>query len=225
MSYPADPPPVEPRYVLAVRTVPFTLRGDVVELVPLERSHAQALADAAAGERSSYRFTEVPADTAAMTAYVDRLLAQRDADGAVPFAQRRLADDRLVGCTRFMELRWWPTSTRPDDPPNEVEIGGTWLASDAQRSGVNTEAKLLLLTHAFETWRVHRVALCTDARNEASRVAIERIGARFEGILRHHRPSTVEGEEGRPRDSALYALTDHDWPAIRECLQSRGRAG
>lgn len=212
-----------------MRTVPFTLRGDLVELVPLERNHAAALAGAAAGERSSYRFTEVPVGVEAMAAYIDRLLTQRDNDDAVPFAQRRRADDRLVGCTRLMELRWWRSSTdQPDepdrpDPPDEVEIGGTWLAAGAQRSGVNTEAKLLLLTHAFETWGVCRVALCTDARNEASRIAIERVGARFEGVLRHHRPSTVEGEQGRPRDSALYALIDDDWPAARQALQDRLR--
>jgi len=204
-----------------VRTLPFTLRGHHVELVPLARDHALALADAAAADRSSYRFTEVPSGDAEMTAYIDRLLAQRDGDAAVPFAQRRVADGRLVGCTRFMELRWWSS----DDVPDEVEIGGTWLAGDAQRSGVNTEAKLLLLTHAFDVWGVRRVALCTDARNDASRAAIARIGARFEGVLRHHRPSTVQGEHGRLRDSALYALTDDDWPAVEDGLQARLSAG
>ena len=80
---------------------------------------------------------------------------------------------------------------------------------------VNSEAKFLLLDHAFETWRVRRVALCTDARNERSRAAIERIGARFEGILRHHRPSAVPAERGRIRDTALFAITDDDWPEVR----------
>src|SRR6185369_11604089 len=99
-------------------------------------------------------------------------------------------------CTRFLEMRRW--RGRPE--PDEVEVGGTWLAADVQRTPVNTEAKLLLLTHAFEVWHVDRVALATDVRNERSRRAIERIGARFEGVLRHHRPSTVAGEAGRPRD-------------------------
>ena len=91
-----------------------------------------------------------------------------------------------------MELRWW--RGRPD--PDEVEIGGTWLAADVQRTAVNTEAKLLLLTHAFDVWNVDRVALATDERNERSRAAIARLGATFEGILRNHRPSRVPGEDG-----------------------------
>ncbi|MDQ3468420.1 MAG: GNAT family N-acetyltransferase [Actinomycetota bacterium] len=201
-----------------MRIEPISLRGEHVELVPLEPSHVAALAVAATGDRTSYRFTEVPAGEAAMAAYVDKLLAQRDADTAVPFVQRRCDDGRLVGCTRFMELRWWPTSTRW---PDEVEIGGTWLAGDTQRSAVNTEAKLLLLTHAFDTWGVRRVALCTDARNERSLTAIERIGARFEGVLRQHRPSAVAGEQGRLRDSALFALTADDWPSARAALRAR----
>lgn len=196
---------------------PFALRGSHVELVPLALEHAGELAAAANLDRSTYGFTEVPDDLAATERYLAKLLAQRDAGTAVPFAQRRRADGRLVGCTRFMELRfWWDRST-----PAEVEIGGTWLAADAQRSPVNTEAKLLLMTHAFETWGVGRVALCTDVRNERSRRAIERLGARLEGILRHHRPSTVAGEAGRLRDSALYAVTDDDWPTVRDGLRAR----
>ena len=85
-----------------------------------------------------------------------------------------MADGRLVGCTRFLEMRRW--RGRPE--PDEVEIGGTWLAADVQRSAVNTEAKLLLLTQAFDDWHVDRVAIATDARNDRSRHAIERIGAR-----------------------------------------------
>ena len=145
---------------------------------------------------------------------------RRDADEVVPFAQRRVADGRLVGCTRYLELRWW----RGRDIPDEVEIGGTWLSADAQRSPINTEAKLLLMTHAFETWGVMRVALCTDVRNERSRRAIERLGASFEGVLRHHRLSYVTGEHGRPRDSAMFAVTDDDWPAVKERLVERLRA-
>ena len=116
-----------------------------------------------------------------------------------------------------MELRRW----RGRDEPDEVEIGGTWLAPDAQRSPINTEAKLLLLVHAFDVWQVTRVALATDVRNERSRRAIERIGARFEGTLRHHRPSLSPGEEGRARDTALFAITDDDWPDVRSNLARR----
>jgi N-acetyltransferase len=196
---------------------PVTLRGAHVELIALAVGHAAELAEAAAGDRETYGFTEVPDGAGAMAEYITKLLGLRDEGSAMPFAQRRLADGRLVGCTRFMELRWWRGRTAPD----EAEIGGTWLAADAQRSPLNTEAKLLLLTHAFETWEVWRVALCTDARNERSRTAIERIGARFEGILRNHRPSAVAGEAGRPRDSALFAITASDWPGVRERLRAR----
>jgi RimJ/RimL family protein N-acetyltransferase len=203
------------------RIEPFSLHGEHVELVPLEPGQAAELAVAAAGERSTYAWTEVPTDAEAMAGYIRRLLVQRDADSVVPFAQRRRADGRLVGCTRFMDLRWWW-----DGPvPAEVEIGGTWLSADAQRSPVNTEAKLLLLTHAFDAWGVGRVALCTDVRNERSRAAIERLGARFEGVLRHHRPSHVAAEAGRLRDSALYAITDEDWPAVAARLRARLAAG
>jgi N-acetyltransferase len=194
---------------------PFALRGEHVELIPLAVAHAGDLAAAAAGDRRAYGFTEVPDGADAMAAYITKLLGQRDRGEALPFAQRRRADDRLVGCTRYMELRWWRGRAAPD----EVEIGGTWLAADAQRTPVNTEAKLLLLTHAFNVWGVWRVALCTDARNERSRRAIERIGARCEGVLRNHRPSTVAGEAGRPRDTALYAITAAEWPEVRTALE------
>jgi len=204
-----------------VRIEPFALSGEHVELVPLAIEQAGELATAAAIERGSYGWTEVPDGAAAMADYIGRLLTQRDSGQAVPFAQRRGRDDRLVGCTRFMELRsWWD---RP--APAEVEVGGTWLAADAQRSPINTEAKLLLLTHAFEVWGSGRVALCTDARNERSRAAIVRIGARFEGVLRHHRPSAAPGERGRLRDTAVFAITDEDWPAVRAALRARLDAG
>jgi len=202
-----------------VRIEPFTLVGRHVELVPLETDQIDELVAAASGDRTTFELTEVPATPEWMADYIARLHAARDADEVVPFAQRRLADGRLVGCTRFLELRWWHGREFPD----EVEIGGTWLAVDAQRSPVNTEAKLLLLTHAFETWEVSRVALCTDVRNERSRQAIERIGASFEGVLRHHRLSYVAGEVRRPRDTAMFAMTDDDWPAVKERLTERLR--
>jgi N-acetyltransferase len=194
-----------------------TLRGRHVELVPLAAEHAPELLAAATLDRGSFGFTEVPATAAHMDRYIANLVAKRAAGTDVPFAQRCLADGRLVGCTRYLEMRHW--RGRPD--PDEVEIGGTWLAADVQRTAVNTEAKLLLLTHAFEVWRVDRVAIATDHRNERSRRAIERIGGRFEGILRHHRPSLVAGELGRPRDTALFSITDDDWPSVKRALHTR----
>lgn len=201
-----------------MRIDPFTLIGEVVQLQPLAQSHAAALVAAASEDRSTYGHTAVPGDLAAMQAYISGLLDDAARDLAVPFVQVRHSDDSPIGCTRFMNVTWW---TGRDTPP-EVEIGGTWLASSAQRTQINTEAKLLLLTHAFEEWKVFRVALCTDAANQRSRDAIERIGARFEGILRRHRASIGHsGTPGEARDSAMFSITDYDWPTVREVLRRR----
>jgi RimJ/RimL family protein N-acetyltransferase len=105
--------------------------------------------------------------------------------------------------------------------PYAVEIGGTWLAASAQGTGINVDAKLLLLTHAFEHWQVGRVDLKTDARNERSRNAIARIGATFEGVLRSWQPSLVAGEEGRLRDTAMFSIVAGEWPAVRARLDQR----
>jgi RimJ/RimL family protein N-acetyltransferase len=102
-----------------------------------------------------------------------------------------------------------------------VEIGGTWLSSSAQRTAMNTEAKLLLLTHAFEQWGVGRVDLKTDARNERSRNAMARIGGTFEGVLRQWQPSQVVGEENLLRDSAMFSVIAAQWPEVRDALKSR----
>ena len=104
--------------------------------------------------------------------------------------------------------------------PYAVEIGGTWLAGSTQRTGINTNAKLLLLDYAFTTLGVGRVDLKTDARNERSRAAISRIGATFEGVLRHWQPSLVAGEAGRLRDTAIYSILDVEWPEVRAGLRS-----
>ena len=196
---------------------PVTLAGRHVELIPLAAEQAEELTAAASVDRATYGYTEVPGTREEMADYIGRLLAKHAAGTDLPFAQRLVTDGRLVGCTRFLELRSW----RGRGVPDEVEIGGTWLDADVQRTPVNTEAKLLLLTHAFETWHVDRVALATDSRNDRSRRAIERLGAQFEGILRHHRPSLVPGEAGRPRDTALFSITDDDWPAVRATLLER----
>lgn len=101
-----------------------------------------------------------------------------------------------------------------------MEIGWTWLSAEAQRTGINTEAKLLMLTHAFEVWRVHRVRLMTDARNTRSREAILRLGARCDGVLRAH----AVGADGTVRDSAAYSIVEREWPGLKTKLQSRLRS-
>lgn len=195
---------------------PVTLTGSYVQLEPLDHGHVDDLLAAADADRSTFGYTWVPATQTAMNDYVDTLLGHRAAGEALPFAQRRLDTGEVVGCTRFMEVRWWRGRATPD----EVEIGGTWLSAAAQRTPVNTEAKLLLLGYAFEELDVWRVAICTDAANERSRAAIERIGATFEGVLRCHRVR-FNSDPVEPRDSAMYSVTATEWPDVRAGLGRR----
>lgn len=204
-----------------MRLAPFTLTGPYVQLEPLDPSHATELVTAANLDRSSYGYTLVPDTPSSMSTYIDGLLSDAAADRVVPFVQRRTADGMLVGCTRFLDIVWWPRR----DAPVEAEIGGTWLAADAQRSAVNTNAKLLLLAHAFEVWGVHRLAICTDARNTRSRDAIVRLGATFEGILRNHRPSAGHETSPGPRNTATHSILPDEWPAIKAALTQRLERG
>jgi RimJ/RimL family protein N-acetyltransferase len=190
--------------------------GRYVRLEPLTPSHVDDLVEACQVERSMYGFTPVPKDRAEMDHYVNDLLADWRAGLIVPFAQVAMANERAVGATRFMTLR----RRSEVELPYAVEIGGTWLGANAQRTGVNSEAKFLLLRFAFETWRVARVDLKTDARNVRSRTAILRLGATFEGILRSWQPSLVEGEQGLYRDSAMYSITRDEWPDVQRRLVS-----
>jgi len=142
----------------------------------------------------------------------------------MPFVTVERGTGRVVGSTRFGNIEFWPWPAgnplqRGADRPDVVEIGWTWLAAGAQRTAVNTEAKLLMLTHAFETWRVHGVRLQTDARNERSRNAILRIGARFDGVVRVSRVAS----DGIIRDTAVFSITEAEWPEARARLQARLR--
>ncbi len=197
-----------------------TLSGRYVILEPLSLDHLDGLIAAASVDRSTYDLTWVPDGEDATRAYIAGLVADRERGLALPFAQRRTDTGELVGCTRFMEPRWW----RGRHEPDEVEIGGTWLSAGVQRTAVNTEAKLLLLTHAFEQLDVWRVAICTDERNERSRDAIVRIGAAFEGVLRNHR---LRADTDGPvaRNSAMYSILDDEWPDVRARLRSRLATG
>jgi RimJ/RimL family protein N-acetyltransferase len=133
----------------------------------------------------------------------------------------RIADARVIGSSRFFLLeRWeWPAGhlEAARTTPDACEIGYTWLTPAAMRTAANTEAKLLMLTFAFETWRVQRVCLHTDARNERSRKAMLRIGAQFEGVLRAHRLAS----DLIPRDSARYSIVAAEWPAVKARLEER----
>jgi RimJ/RimL family protein N-acetyltransferase len=192
-----------------------TLTGTHVQLEPLSLDHVGGLVTAANVDRSTYDYTDVPADPEAMRIYIEKLLADHAAGTVLPFAQRRLDTGALFGCTRLLDIRWW----RGRRDPDEVEIGGTWLASSAQRTPLNTEAKLLLLSYAFEQLGVWRVAICTDARNERSRTAILRLGASFEGILRNHR-LRYNTDPLEPRDTAIFSVIPTEWPAIKARLET-----
>ena len=199
---------------------PLTLEGTHVRLEPLALAHVPALAGAASGPRGTYALTWVPEGEAAMRRYVEEALALREGGAAVPFATVQRATGRVIGSTRFFNFEYfrWPDGARAaPQPPDAVEIGWTWLAADAQRTAANTDAKLLMLTHAFESWRVLRVNLRTDARNARSRAAIERLGARLDGILRAHLPAA----DGGMRDTATYSLLASEWPAAKARLSAR----
>jgi len=194
------------------------LDGRYVRLEPLQPWHAAGLAEAAAEDPSLYQLSAVPQGEAAAAEYIEAALAQRDAGTAAPFAVIRIADGAVIGSTRFWDLVWWPWP--PGHPrhrfpaPDVCEIGYTWLARSAIRTAANTEMKRLMLGHAFEVWEVESVCLHTDARNERSRRAMERIGAQFEGILRAHRLAT----NCLPRDSARYSITAQEWPRCKRRL-------
>lgn len=193
------------------------LEGRLVRLDPLSEDHVEALAEASGEDRSTYGFTTVPDGVQETRAYVTAALADRDAGEGLPFAQIRKADGKVVGTTRFTNLRRHETNSSL----YAVEIGWTWLAASAQRSGINVEAKLLLIGHAFDVIGVSRVDLKTDARNARSRKAIGALGATFEGILRNWNPSHARGEEGLLRDSAMFSIVSTEWPAVRKRLEER----
>jgi N-acetyltransferase len=192
------------------------LGGRRVRLEPLSTAHVEGLATAAGEGRSTFALAAVPDGEKAVAGYVAELLAQAERGEAVPFAQVLTESRRVVGATRFLNFRRWPAG-----PLFAVEIGGTWLAPSAQRTGVNTEAKLLLMGHAFEGWGVGRVDIKTDARNARARTAISALGASFEGVLRRWQPSQARDEEHLLRDTAMYSVVAEDWPAVRAALEKR----
>ncbi len=197
------------------------MQGKYIQLEPLEHRHVDGLVAAAAGDRSLYQWSPVPQGKAEAVEYVETALAWKDAGSAVPFAIVRAEDGIVIGSTRFFNLeRWaWPVGhpSHGRVVPDACEIGYTWLAHSAIRTAANTEAKLLMLTYAFEVWEVLRVCLHTDVRNQRSRAAIERIGGQFEGILRAHRMAA----DYIPRDSARYSIIAREWPAVKRKLIER----
>jgi RimJ/RimL family protein N-acetyltransferase len=197
------------------------LSGAHVRLEPLERTHIAALTAAAGGDPALYRWSYIPQGLTDMAHYVEAALAARAGGTALPYATVRRADGVVVGSSRFFDIeRWaWPAGHRQAsrDGPDGCEIGYTWLAADAVRTAANTEAKLLMLTHAFEAWGVQRVCFHTDARNDRSRAALARLGAQFEGVLRAHRLAS----DFTARDSARFSIVAAQWPQVKAHLQER----
>src|SRR5437870_3871379 len=189
---------------------PVTLEGRYVRLEPLSLRHEEPLIAAAGdGELWKSTVTIVPSAPAKMSDYIQAALDGQAQGRELPFVIRKTSGE-VVGTTRFYEIR-------PAD--RCAAIGYTWLAKSAQRTAINTEAKLLLLTHAFERWQCIRVELITDVLNEQSRAAILRLGAKQEGILRGH----MIMPDGRVRDSVLFSMIAEEWPEVKAGLMAKLR--
>ncbi|MBZ0267090.1 GNAT family N-acetyltransferase [bacterium] len=184
---------------------PLTLEGPLVRLEPLSAGHVDALCRVGLDERI-WEWNPFGVRTPEeMAAYVDEALALRGHGAAFPFATIERATGTVVGCTRFGAI---------DERNRRVEIGWTWLGPQWWRSGINTDAKRRMLAHAFEVWKCRRVEFKTDALNERSRAAIARLGAKFEGTLRHHMVTRTE----RMRDSVYYSILADEWTSVRSYL-------
>ena len=207
------------------QTSEFVLAGCVVRLEPLAMEHADGLVAASASDPSLYRWSAVPAGREAVLRYIETAIYLRAAGAALAFATVRIADGAVIGSTRFFDIeRWaWPPGHQRHGRlhPDVCEIGYTWLAATAIRTAANTEAKLLMLTHAFEVWGMLRVCFHTDARNHRSAAAIERIGGRFEGVLRAHRLAA----DFAVRDSKRFSITAAEWPEVKKNLIARMERG
>ncbi len=185
------------------------LEGRNVRLEPLTQAHAEALF-AVSQDPEIWRWLPVPMLSSVddVRTWIAAALKLQAAGAEVPFATVRKSDGAPVGSTRFLDIR---------TPHRTVEIGWTWLAKEAQRTGINTEAKYLMLRHAFEEHGAVRVQLKTDERNERSRAAIARLGAAFEGILRNYQ---TRPHDNYVRNTAMFSLTAAEWPAAKAGLES-----
>lgn len=198
--------------------------GRYVQLVPLADSHIADLLSASGLEKDPvFALTWVPNTFESMQKYIQSAQQESDNRKSIPFAILDQRSQKVIGSTRFGNLEFWTwqQSNHPlkRDPsiPDALEIGWTWLAKSAQRSGINTEMKLLMLTHAFEVWKVHRVQFRVDSRNSQSRGALERFGIRLDGILRANMP----GYDGAIRDTAYYSILYSEWESTKRIIQSK----
>ncbi len=189
---------------------PVLLEGRHVRLEPLAPAHAGGLFSASQ-DPGIWRWLPIPMFSAvvAVRPWIDDALKLQVSGVEVPFAIVRKSDGVVVGSTRYLDIR---------RPHRALEIGWTWLATAAQRTPVNTEAKYLLLQHAFEGQGAVRMQLKTDERNEKSRAAILRLGAVFEGILRNYQTRV---HDGYVRNTAMYSITATEWPAVKARLEAK----
>jgi len=186
------------------------LVGDIVELRPLQPEHSAGLLSAATdGELWNLKATVVPGP-GTIDGYIENALAGRQAGTVMPYTIVLRATGLICGSTRFWKI---------DRANRKLEIGHTWLGTSVQRSGVNTEAKYLLLVQAFEVMGCVRVQFTTDELNDASRAAILRIGAKQEGIVRNERIMP----DGRKRNSVRFSIIDSEWPDVKAMLQQKMR--
>ena len=190
--------------------MPLTLEGAVVRLEPIRADHAQLFWEAARDSVDDiFRWipysVKTPADFQKL---VSKALAEQERGESVVFATVERGSGRVIGSTRFMNI---------DRANRHLEIGSTWIVPAWQRTAVNTEAKYLMLRHAFEQWNCARVELKTDAMNQKSRAAILRLGAREEGTLRRHMLTWT----GRMRDSVYFSILDSEWPEVKTRLQAK----
>lgn len=205
----------------------LTLKGQLIRLIPLQRDHIGALAAASAASDPNmtdpeiYRWTVVPQGIDEMTRYVETALEWKEAGTAIPFTVIRVRDNAVIGSTRYWNIeRWaWPAGNPHHGSPNPdaCEIGWTWYARAAIRSGANPEGKFLMLQHAFEVWNALRVSLHTDSRNLRSQAAMERIGFKREGVIRAHKLAA----DGVARDSFRYSMIAAEWPDAKKRLLDR----
>ncbi len=187
---------------------PVTLIGNLVQLEPLSQEHHDGLVEAVRdGELWNLWYTAIPRP-ADMRTEIDRRLSLQQAGSMLPFTTRRLDTGRIVGMTTFMNA---------DHDNRRVEIGSTWNAASTQRSGTNDDSKLLLLSLAFDTWSCIAVEFRTAWMNQQSRAAISRLGAKQDGVLRHHQRLA----DGSVRDTVVFSITEAEWPAVRNELDRR----
>ena len=189
--------------------LPMTLEGSVVRLEPIRREHARLFWEVAQRDAENiFRWIPYPMKTQDdFERVIAKAFAEQESGVSVVFATVELQSGRTIGSTRFMNI---------DRINRRVEIGSTWIAPAWQRTPVNTEAKYLMLRHAFEVWKCIRVELKTDALNQKSRNAILRIGAREEGTLRRH----LITWSGRVRDTVYFSILDDEWPQVKARLQA-----